>query len=56
MKMGRWAPNLLSFMEYIQQQLFTFSAGMSDTMSKITHFTNMEGATNSDNLQAGTIH
>jgi len=56
MKMGRWAPNSLSFMEYIQQQLSTFSAGMSDAMSKIKPFTNMEGATNSDDLRAGTIH
>ena len=56
MKMGRWAPNSLSFMEYIQQQLSTFSAGMSDAMSKIKPFTNMEGATNSDDLRAGTIY
>ena len=56
MKMGRWAPNSLSFMEYIQQQLSTFSAGMTTAMSKITPFTNMEGATNNNDLCAGTIH
>ena len=56
MKMWRWAPNSLSFMEYIQQQLSTFSAGMSTEMSKITPFTTMEGATNSNYPRAGTTH
>ena len=56
MKMGRWAPKLLSFMEYIQQQLSTFSAGMSTAMSKIAPFTNMEGATNNNDLRVGIIH
>jgi len=56
MKMGWRALNLLLFMEYIPQQLSTFSAGMSDAMSKITPFVNIEGATNSDDLWADTIH
>ena len=43
-KMGRWAPKLNTFMQYIQQQLSTFSAGMSTAMSKVTRFTNVEGS------------
>ena len=42
-KPGRWAPTSTSFLEYIQQQLSTFSAGMAEKMSKIKQFTNMEG-------------
>jgi hypothetical protein len=42
-KQGRWAPKSTSFLEYIQQQLSTFSAGMAEKMSKINKFTNMEG-------------
>jgi hypothetical protein len=42
-KQGRWAPKSTSFLEYIQQQLSTFSAGMAEKMSKIKKFTNMEG-------------
>ena len=54
MKMGRWAPNRLSSMTYIQQQLATFFTGMLTEMSKITPFITMKGATNSDYLRAGT--
>ena len=56
MKMGRWAPKSTAFMEYIQQQLSTFSAGMSSAMSRIAIFTNMEGAVNADNLRTATIY
>ena len=56
MKMGRWAPKSTAFMEYIQQQLSTFSVGMSTRMSKIGVFTNMEGAGNADDLRAATIY
>ena len=41
MNMGLWAPNSLSFMEYIQEQISTLSAGMSTAMSQISPFTNM---------------
>ena len=34
-KMGPWAPNSSAFMEYIQQQLSSFSVGMSAKMSDI---------------------
>ena len=56
MKMGRWAPKSTAFMEYIQQQLSTFSAGMSTAMSRIAVFTNMEGAVNADDLRTATIY
>ena len=56
MKMGRWAPKSTAFMEYIQQQLSTFSVGMSTKMSKIAIFTNMEGTKNADDLRAATIY
>ena len=55
MKMGRWAPKSTAFMEYIQNQLSTFSAGMSTNMSKIAIFTNMEGTENAVDLRAATI-
>jgi hypothetical protein len=42
-KQGRWAPTSASFLEYTQQRLSTFLAGMADKMSKIKKFTNMEG-------------
>ena len=42
-KLGRWAPKSTLFLEYIQQQLSTFLAGMAEKMSKIKQFTNMEG-------------
>ena len=56
MKMGRWAPKSTAFMEYIQQQLSTFSIGMSTKMSEIAIFTNMEGTKNADDLRAATIY
>ena len=40
----------------IQQQLSTFSAGMSSAMSRIAIFTNMEGAVNADDLRTATIY
>ena len=54
-KMGRWAPKSTSFLEYIQQQMSTFSAGMAANMSRIARFTNMEGAVVAEDLRAGTI-
>ena len=56
MKMGRWAPYSKAFMEYIQQQLSTFSAGMADNMSRIARFTNMEGAVTKEDLRGTTVH
>jgi len=56
MKMGRWASKSTAFMEYIQQQLSTFSVGMSTNMSKIAVFTNMEGTENAVDLRAATIY
>lgn len=56
MKMGRWAPNSTAFMEYIQQQLSTFSAGMASNMSKIARFTNMEGTVTREDLRETTVH
>jgi len=50
-KMGRWAPSASAFLEYIQQQLSTFSEGMSTGMSRIGVFTNMAGATSTDDLR-----
>ncbi|KAL7525436.1 hypothetical protein ACHAXR_001004, partial [Thalassiosira sp. AJA248-18] len=55
-KMGRWAPKSTSFMEYIQQQLSTFSAGMATQMSQVARFTNMEGTTVREDLRGPTIH
>ena len=56
MKMGRWAPTSKAFMEYIQQQLSTFSAGMAEKMSKVACFTNMEGSVARDDLRASMLH
>lgn len=56
MKMGRWAPNSTSFMEYIQQQLSTFSAGMARNMSRVAQFTNMEGTVTRDDVRATTVY
>ena len=42
-KQGQWTPKLKSFLKYIQQQLSTLLAGMTEKMSKIKKFTNMEG-------------
>ena len=55
MKMGRWAPKSHAFMEYIQQQLSTFSAGMSTAMRQAARFTNMEGLVVSEDLRATTV-
>ena len=55
MKMGRWAPDSISLMEYIQQQLSTFSEGMATDMSRIAKFTNMEGRTSNEDLWPLTI-
>ncbi len=44
-KMRRWKPKYNAFLEYIQQQLSTFSKGMAAGMSRIDTFTNMEGST-----------
>ena len=41
MKMGRWRGK--TFMEYIQEQLSTFTRGMSTNMSRRFHFVNIEG-------------
>jgi len=41
MKMGRWRSK--TFMEYIQEQLSTFTKGMSRSMSQRFHFVNVEG-------------
>ena len=41
MKMGRWRSK--TFMEYIQEQLSTFTKGMSTSMSQSFHFVNVEG-------------
>ena len=54
-KMGRWAPRSTAFLEYIQEQLSTFSQGMSTGMSQIETFTNMEGMTTREDLCHLTI-
>ena len=56
MKMGRWASNSLLFVEYIQEKISTFSAGISTSMSHIAPFTNMEVAVTAEDLRADTIH
>ena len=55
MKMSRWSPNSKAFMEYIHQQLLSFSVGMADAMSKIGAFSNMEGSTKKEDLQKTTF-
>ena len=56
-KMGRWAPRSQAFLEYIQQQLSTFLAGMATAMSRIARFSNMEGTTTAKrDIRASTIH
>ena len=55
-KMGRWRPKSTSFLEYIWEQLSTFSAGMAANMSRIARFTNMEGATTMEDRWASTIY
>ena len=55
-KMGRWAPRSLAFLEYIQQQLSSFSQGMATNMSNIAMFTNMEGQSAREDLRRQTIY
>ena len=55
-KMGRWSPDSASFMEYIQQQLSSFSKGMAANMSQVAQFTNMEGMAPREDLRATTLH
>ena len=55
MKRGRWSPNSKAFMEYIQQQLSSFSVDMADDMSKIGAFLNTEGSTKKEDLRKTTI-
>ena len=55
-KMGRWAPKSTAFLEYIQQQLSTFSAGMATDMSRIEVFHNMEGVAGRNNRRHLTVH
>ena len=44
-------------MEYIQQQLSTFLAGMATAMSRIARFSNMEGTTTAErDIRASTVH
>jgi hypothetical protein len=54
-KMGRWKPRSNAFLEYIQQQLSTFSKDMANNMSNIATFTNVEGTTEREDLRAQTI-
>ena len=54
-KLGRWKPKSNTFLEYIQQQLSTFSKGMAAGMSRIATFTNMEGSTEREDLRHQTI-
>ena len=54
-KMGRWKPSSQAFLEYIQQQLSTFSKGMAAKMSDIETFTNMEGMAEREDRQQQTI-
>jgi hypothetical protein len=46
----------MAFMEYIQQQLSTFSAGLADNMSNVARFTNMEGSVVNEDLRGATVH
>ncbi len=54
-KMGHWAPKSNTFLEYIQSQLLTFSAGMATNMSRVARFSNMEGTTAHEDLRPSTI-
>ena len=53
-KRARWAPKSNAVMEYIQQQLSTFSAGVSAKMSTAPHFVNMDGAVVAEDLNGLT--
>ena len=55
-RMGRWAPESTSFLEHIQQQLSTFSKGMTRGMSRIAKFMNMEGTVTRDDMRHLTIY
>ncbi len=55
-KMGRWAPRSNAFLEYIQTQLSTLSAGMATNISKVTTFANIEGASNIEDLYGLIVH
>ena len=50
-KQGRWSPESTTFLEYIQNQLSTFTDGMARRMSQIKTFTNMEGASRREDLR-----
>ena len=54
-KMGRWKADSKAWLEYIQQQLSTFSAGMADAMGRVERFTNMEGAVVAEDLRGHTV-
>ena len=55
MKLGRRKPKSNIILEYIQQQLSSFSKGMTAGMSRIETFTNMEGSTEREDLRHQTI-
>ena len=54
-EMGRWAQKSHASMEYIQQQLSIFSAGMSTIVNKVARLTNMEGSVVNEDLRATTV-
>ena len=54
-KVGRWAPRSNAFLEYIQNQLSSFSLGMAANMRQIDRFSNMEGATDDEDRRPSTI-
>ena len=43
-------------MEYIQQQLSTFTKGMAERMRAVDVFTNMEGGVTREDLRPSTIY
>ena len=49
-KQERWSPELTTFLEYIQNQLSTFTEGMARRMSQIKTFRNMEGTSRREDL------
>ena len=50
-KRGIWSPESITFLEYIQNQLSTFTEGMARKMSQIKTFTNMEGTNRKEDLR-----
>ena len=50
-KQGRWSPESTTFLEYIQNQLSTFTEGMARKMSQVKTFTNMEGTSRKEDLR-----